>query len=183
MVHHSSQIPPRSYHQLWPKSHSASGRKTQCSFLGRTALGWIWPWTKSSGLQRCNESQSPEVTLADVISHIESRAAAQHVHMDMKPQSQLTPLACPHIINHSQVHSIRPQVCACSSWTCIVLALCPSVDKQLCSPSHSTHAQLDPVNQDLLPGRNSVVTKKQKKRCFACEETSSRKREWDNHPK
>lgn len=87
-------------------------KKPQCF---RKQNSMLLPWLNSLKLDRAKgkivratKMQSSEVPVAGAIKHRETRAAAQHVHMDMKAQSLPTTLAFPPIINCSQVHSIRP---------------------------------------------------------------------------
>lgn len=84
----------------------------------------LLPWLNSLGLDLAQgkivraakmQQQSAEVTLAGVVRHRGSRAAAQHVHMDVKAQSQPTTLTIP-ILQAGHSHTASdPQVCACSS--------------------------------------------------------------------
>lgn len=107
MVHHSSQIPLRPCHQLWPKSHCASGSKTQFSFLGRTALGWIWLRAKLSGLQRCNKSECRGDTGWCDKAQREQSSCPACAHGCEGSEPAHTPHH-PHITSWSQPHSIRP---------------------------------------------------------------------------
>lgn len=157
-------------------------KKPQCF---RKQNSMLLPWLNSLKLDlakgkivRATKMQSSEVPVAGAIKHRETRAAAQHVHMDMKAQSLPTTLAFPPIINCSQVHSIRPTgVClqllnmhspGTVSW-CGQAAVLPF-------PLQSCPAKTQSSRNYCL-GRNSLVTEKQKKKCFTCEEASSRNRD------
>lgn len=137
-------------------------QEPQCSRQQDSAVP---PWLNSLGLDlskgkiiRAAKMQGGtrnlEVTLAGVIRHRESRAAAQHMHMDKKAQSHPMPTRLsPHhqLLRGTQrwAHRCMPA----SPDLRAALPRHPGMDEQPCSPSHSTHAQLDPVSQDLLPGK------------------------------